>query len=277
MEEEKKQFGKRYGQQPAVNQRRIGISGSTIKMIAVITMLIDHFAAGVLGRYLSVSGIGNLDINNMAGIDQWMDQNATLYGAYNVMRLIGRVAFPIYCFLLVEGFEHTHDRKKYAMRLLLFAAVSEVPFDLVFNGKLLETGYQNVFFTLFFGFAAMTGIRWVEEHGSRAGIFQPFLKLGVIAVCMAAAHFVKTDYAAIGVLCIVVLYLFRKKKVWQITAGCIVFLWELTAPLAFVPIGFYNGERGWKLKYFFYLFYPAHLLLLYLLCIALGVSAYPAM
>ena len=253
-----------------------GISGSTLKLIAVITMIIDHTAAGVLGRYLSVSGIGNLDINNMAAIDQWMGQNAALYGAYNIMRMIGRVAFPIYCFLLVQGFEHTRNRMKYAARLLLFAAVSEFPFDLLFNGKILETGYQNVFFTLFFGLAVMMGLRWLEDNmGGR--MFTPLLYLAVIAAGMEAAQLAKTDYAAIGVLCIIVTYLFRKKKIWQIVSGCIVFSWELTAPLAYIPIAFYNGKRGWNLKYFFYLVYPVHLFLLYVLCMGLGIASYPAM
>lgn len=253
-----------------------GISGSTLKLIAVITMIIDHTAAGVLGRYLFMSGIGSLDINNMAVIDQWMDQNAALYGAYNIMRMIGRIAFPIYCFLLVQGFEYTHNRLKYAARLLLFAAISELPFDLLFKGQILEFSYQNVFFTLFFGLAVMMGLRWIEENlGGR--MFTPLLYLIVIAAGMAAAQLAKTDYAAIGVLCIVVTYLFRKKKIWQIVSGCIVFSWELTAPLAYIPIAFYNGKRGWKLKYFFYLVYPVHLLLLYLLCMGLGVASYPAM
>ena len=253
-----------------------GFSGSTLKLIAVITMIIDHTAAGVLGRYLFMSGIGSLDINNMAVSDQWMDQNAALYGAYNIMRMIGRIAFPIYCFLLVQGFEYTHNRLKYAARLLLFAAISELPFDLLFKGQILEFSYQNVFFTLFFGLAVMMGLRWIEENlGGR--MFTPLLYLIVIAAGMAAAQLAKTDYAAIGVLCIVVTYLFRKKKIWQIVSGCIVFSWELTAPLAYIPIAFYNGKRGWKLKYFFYLVYPVHLLLLYLLCMGLGVASYPAM
>lgn len=253
-----------------------GISGSTLKLIAVLTMIIDHTAAGVLGRYLSVRGIGNLDIQNMAAIDQWMDQNAALYGAYNIMRMIGRIAFPIYCFLLVQGFEHTRNRTKYAARLLLFAAVSELPFDLLFNGKILEFGYQNVFFTLFCGLAVMMGLRWLEESmGGR--MFTPLLYLGVIAAGMAAAQYAKTDYAAVGVLCITVAYLFRKKKIWQIVSGCIVFSWELTAPLAYIPIAFYNGKRGWNLKYFFYLVYPVHLFLLYMLCMGLGIASYPAM
>lgn len=272
------------GSQPSVQQTagktektRRGISGSTLKMIAVVAMLIDHFAAGVLGRYMSLNGIGSLDINDMAGVDLWMDQNAALYTTYNIMRFIGRVAFPIYCFLLVEGFEHTRNKIKYAGRLLIFAAVSEVPFDLLFNGEMLEFGYQNVFFTLFFGLLAMIGLRQIEEREDMQMMLKPLWNLVVIAACMFAAQFAQTDYAAIGVLCITVLYLFRKKKKYQTIAGCVVFLWELTAPLAFIPIWFYNGKRGWNMKYFFYLFYPVHLSLLYLLCMALGVASYPSM
>ncbi len=264
-------------QQLTAQTRKLrGISGSTLKLIAVITMIIDHVAAGVLIRYLFRNGIHDLDINNMSAVNQWMDQNAALFSTYNAMRLIGRIAFPIYCFLLVQGFEYTHNRLKYAARLLMFAAISEIPFDLLFKGQILEFGYQNVFFTLFFGLAVMMGLRWVEENlGGR--LFTPLLNLIVIAAGMAAAQLAKTDYAAIGVLCIVVTYLFRKKKLWQIVSGCIVFSWELTAPLAYIPIAFYNGKRGWKLKYFFYLVYPVHLFLLYLICMGLGIDSYPAM
>lgn len=264
-------------QQLTAQTRKLrGISGSTLKLIAVITMIIDHVAAGVLIRYLFRNGIHDLDINNMSAVNQWMDQNAALFSTYNAMRLIGRIAFPIYCFLLVQGFEYTHNRLKYAARLLMFAVISEIPFDLLFKGQILEFGYQNVFFTLFFGLAVMMGLRWVEENlGGR--LFTPLLNLIVIAAGMAAAQLAKTDYAAIGVLCIVVTYLFRKKKLWQIVSGCIVFSWELTAPLAYIPIAFYNGKRGWKLKYFFYLVYPVHLFLLYLICMGLGIDSYPAM
>ncbi|MDE7311977.1 MAG: conjugal transfer protein TraX [Eubacterium sp.] len=254
-----------------------GISGSTLKLIAVISMVIDHTAAGILGRYLMMSGLGSLDVGNVNEVQQWIVGNAQLFSIYNVMRMIGRIAFPIYCFLLVEGLAHTRNRMKYAGRLLLFAAVSELPFDLLFKGAVLEFSYQNVFFTLFFGVAVMIGIEWAKEQYCDRPAIAAVLTWAVIAAGMAAAQLANTDYAAIGVFCIVVIYLCRKKKVWQIVAGCIVFAWELTAPLAFVPIGFYNGRRGWKLKYFFYLIYPVHLLILYMLCMYLGIASYPAM
>ena len=127
-------------------KERKGISGSTLKIIAIITMLIDHIGAGVLGRLLVVRGM-----NEVADLNAWIDANSTLVITYQMMRFVGRLAFPIFCFLLIEGFEHTHDVKKYALRLLSFCLISEIPFDLLFNGKILEFGYQNVFFTLFIG------------------------------------------------------------------------------------------------------------------------------
>ena len=111
-----------------------GLSGSTLKLIAIITMLIDHIGAAVIARLL-IAGQGS----------------EMLYKIYYAMRAVGRVAFPIFCFLLVEGFFYTGSRKKYALRLFGFALLSEIPFDLAFSGKILEFGYQNVFFTLLIG------------------------------------------------------------------------------------------------------------------------------
>ena len=125
-------------------EKKKGISGSTLKMIAIVTMLIDHIGAAVLARLLMVNGLGELDQTNTDAIMQWLSANGALYWMYTVMRMIGRVAFPIFCFLLVEGFLHTHDVKKYAMRLGLFALLSEIPFDLAFSSKILEFNYQNV-------------------------------------------------------------------------------------------------------------------------------------
>lgn len=140
-------------------KERKGISGSTLKIIAIITMLIDHIGAGVLGRLLVVRGM-----NEAADLNAWIDANSTLVITYQMMRFVGRLAFPIFCFLLIEGFEHTHDVKKYALRLLSFCLVSEIPFDLLFNGKILESGYQNVFFTLFIGLMVMWGFQAVENQ-----------------------------------------------------------------------------------------------------------------
>ena len=95
------------------------LSGSSLKIIAILSMVIDHFAASILynGILLPAAPISQ-------GSPYW-----NLYLVYRAMRTIGRIAFPIFCFLLVEGFFYTSNRKKYALRMLVFALLSEFPFD----------------------------------------------------------------------------------------------------------------------------------------------------
>ena len=123
----------------------------------------------------------------------------------------------------------------------------------------------------------MIGIRAVREKKNWHPLLQLFLLIAVLLAGMAAAELLSTDYASIGVFCIAILYLTHEQRPLQLAVGCIEFWWELPAPLAFLPIAFYNGKRGWNMKYFFYIFYPAHLLLLVLLCYALDLMQYPAM
>ena len=129
-----------------------GISGYWLKLIAVISMLIDHTSAVILEQ---IPGLENPAF---------------------LMRIIGRLAFPIYCFLLVEGFYHTRSRAKYAGRLFLFALISEVPFDLAFSRRMWDFSSNNVFFTLLFGLLVIWGVegikqKFVEEvYGNKAAV-----------------------------------------------------------------------------------------------------------
>lgn len=215
---------------------RCGLSGTALKYIACITMLIDHIGASCIE----------------AGI---------LLAADRVLRYIGRLAFPIFCFLAVEGFLHTHDVKKYVRRLLLFGLLSEVPFDLAFFRTPFAPQHQNVYWTLALGVLAMAGLKRFEKENGLPG-WQGLMWAGG---CAALALAVNTDYHAIGVLIICTLYLTRADRKRQCLAGALLFLFELTAPLAFVLVWFYNGQRGAcspLQKKAFYWFYPVHLLVL---------------
>lgn len=262
-------------------RQKKGLCGSTLKMIAIITMFIDHFAAVILDRYLISKGI--LYISSAEEL--LLPENRTrliIYIIDMVMRLVGRLGFPLFCFLMVEGFHYTRSRTKYAARLLLFAVISEIPFDLAFNMKVLEFTYQNVFFTLFVGLLTIWGldtfITWVggKIQGKIRLLPQTAGVIVITAAGMAAAALMKTDYAATGVLTIAVMFLVHKKsKGWSMAAGCGVLTIsmpiEFTCFLTVLLAAHYNGKRGWNLKYFFYLFYPGHIFLLYLVCRLLGI------
>lgn len=154
-----------------------GIPGSTLKIIAIITMFIDHIGAVVLEGKLSDLGMAQA-MQTQEGLQEFMAQYGVLYLMDMIMRLIGRMGFPIFCFLLIEGFIHTRSRLKYGRNLLLFALISEVPFDLAITrgmgdvpkiGGVLYPYYQNVFFTLFIGLLCMCGYEFVSRHAEEFG------------------------------------------------------------------------------------------------------------
>lgn len=263
-----------------VRGKKKGFSGSTLKLIAITAMFIDHFAAIILDRYLLSIGFGNLTQETIL----WQENRRMLiiYGIDMLMRLIGRLGFPLFCFLLIEGYYHTRSKVKYGVRLAMFALVSEIPFDLGFNSRVLEFTYQNVFFTLFFGFVTIWGIdvfnTWISKKiRGKAGIL--FCVLGTITITAAGAVIVellKTDYASIGVITIVLMYLLHRKSYsGSMALGCLALTVkmpvEFTSFITVPLVAKYNGTRGLKLKYFFYLFYPVHILLLAVVCMVLGI------
>lgn len=222
------------------------LSGSTLKLIAICAMTIDHFAASIIYHGILLPAAPLTE-----GTGAW-----TWYMIYKVMRFIGRIAFPIFCFLLVEGFLHTSNRKKYAFRLFLFALISELPFDLALFNSPIDWGNQNVFFTLTIGLLVI----WTMDSVSKRNLQVPLQLSAILAGCLLA-WFLKTDYDYKGILLIVILYIFRYDRKLRTIAGCVSLLWEAPACLAFIPINLYNGKRGLSLKYFFYAFYPLHLLI----------------
>ena len=248
-------------------QGKRGINSAVLKNIAVVTMLIDHIGAVIMTRLLIRNGLYEAMVNQEA-YTAWMGQNGGMYGIYMAMRIIGRLAFPIYCFLLVEGFKKNHNLNKY----------------LSFSGKAWYPAYQNVFFTLLLGLLVIAGLHLVEQHFAGTTVGKTILRVGLNAVIILTGCVLglvlKTDYDFKGILAITVLYLFRNRKKAQMWAGVIIFLLmdslEMFAALSFILIWFYNGTRGRQNKYFFYFFYPAHLLLLWLVCVAMGIAGIPA-
>ena len=218
------------------------LSGSTLKLLAVLTMLIDHGAICLAAR---------LNIPLLPG------GSLTLY---TLMRGVGRLSFPLFSFLLTEGFRHTRNRLRYGLNLLIFALLSELPFNLLIGGALFYAK-QNVFFTLLLGYLGI----WAAESFREDRKKQLPLLLGLFVI----AFLLRADYGWKGFCFILLLYYLGEFPAVQ-ALGCSALLpWPYAVGLAFLPINLYNGRRGFVrgpvLKYLFYAFYPAHLLLLWLL------------
>lgn len=204
------------------------IDNFTLKMFAVFCMLIDHVGYIFFPKVL-------------------------------VFRAIGRIAFPIFCFLIVEGFFHTRNHLNYLIRLSIFAVLSEIPFDLAFRQTLFDWQHQNVFITLVLG---LISIFCLEEMNTKRLYWLPLILTGCIA------YISHCDYGIGGVILICMFY-FTKETPWVrfLLCGLILYVFwgsfEMYGLIAIIPITFYNGKRGPSTKMFFYWFYPLHLLILY--------------
>lgn len=227
-------------------KRKYGfLSANALKLIAMAAMVIDHASVIFLGPETTV----------------W--------------RSIGRISFPIFAFLIAEGAVHSKNKLKYALRLLVFCFISEVPYDMAFNGSWLEFESQNVFFTLFLGLISVYVLDFLRDR--RLGL------LGVISTfgCGFAAAVLSSDYGFMGVVVITLMYMFNGVKTEARYIGFALsglltgFVYKIPfdfgfissqayAALCFIPLACYNGRRGRKMnKYFFYAFYPGHILILY--------------
>ena len=267
-------------------------SAAVLKWIAIITMTIDHIGAAAIEKWRSADGRPVI----------WRSE--MLMQADILLREIGRIAFPIFCFLLVEGFIHTHSRRQYAVRLLIFGIVSQIPFQLaLYWGDRLRL---NVMFTLLFGLLAIWAVdslfhpdckeeqRIVSGREEQKTVFvieqrnvfstgqfvlRTLAAVLIVLGLLAAAYAARSDYSWGGVLLILVLFLLRKYPVHAAVCGwlCITFYsWvqigfdprlplEVYSFAGFALCLFYNGKRGTQSRYFFYIYYPAHLMVLWLI------------
>ncbi len=238
------------GQEYTKQGRFGGFSASTLKLLAIITMLIDHIGAVVIEK-----GIYYNEYLSKESLNWWYDVDT-------VLRCIGRIAFPIFAFFIVEGFFKTSNVKKYLLRLSIFALISEIPFDLALNGSILEFSKQNVYFTLAIGLGVIVLVQHIPS--------QYYIgRIAVVVVGMVLAHVLHTDYQEEGILIIVLMYVLYRIRLSKEGIGAILIAtemstrWVCLSSVAYALVMFfYNGKKGFSMKYFFYFFYPVHLLIL---------------
>ncbi len=238
--------------------KKFGISGTVLKLIAMFSMFLDHFALIIIknGKLYGYSGeYYQMAIATPEG-QKWLK-------IYEILRLFGMFAFPIFAFLLVEGFIHTSDFWKYFRRVLIMAVFAELPYDLALFNETYNFSRQNTGWTLV---TALLVLYCMKKFRSNTA-----MKWCSVAAGAAAAEFLHFDYGALGIIMMALMYNFRKETLLRVVSGAVLTgvqtyeSWCLGA-LAFIPIYFYNGERGrLRMKWFPYLFYPLHLIVLYLM------------
>lgn len=213
-----------------------------LKIIALISMTFDHFGDAIIGKF-------------------------------TFFNLLGRISFPIFAFQISEGYIHTKNLKKYFIKLVIFAVLSQIPFILFF--KTFSTNFSlDIFFTLLIGLLCI----YIYDKLSN--------KIIGIIICIALiiiSLLIHVDYGAFGVSIILIFYIFKKSKllmsIFYIFA-CILkylpnliiynfhYLYCLSLIFTCIPIIFillYNGKQGKKVKYLLYFYYPIHLFVLYLI------------
>lgn len=238
----------------------------------------DNKKAGLSSAFLHVLAMALMLCDHLWG---------TIVPGNDWLTCIGRIAFPIFAFLTVEGYFHTRNLKKYVLRLLVFALISEIPFNLAMGSSLFYPIHQNVLWTFLISLGL---IHWNEKARANGKLWRRIL-VGVLSILAAsvAGLLAMVDYYHAGILTVLVFYFFRQKKWWS-CIGQVICLWYIhvemlggfgyelelfgetyflvrqgLALLALIPIWLYRGRQGYHSKgfrFFCYAFYPLHLLIL---------------
>lgn len=234
------------------------LTGFGLKWIAIVSMVIDHVGSivmdGLLAPYYNDGFL--MFTEDMP----FLVRNS--FVIKDVCEALGSVAFPIFCFLIAEGFIHSRNGLKYGLRLLVFALLSELPYDLAHYQQPFEPKLQNVMFTLSVGVFTLLALKWLaDRYLERTALLVALSVLTVAAGC-GLAFLVRGEYVFLGVLSICGFYLLRDKGWFRLLAVAPLLVASPWVLLALPALSAYNGQRGRGSKYFFYIFYPAHFLIL---------------
>lgn len=217
-----------------------GINGAQLKYIAFASMFIDHFNKAIITPFLT--GTGPMVIIT------------------TIFDILGRIAFPIFAFMVVEGFFKTKSQWKYLRNLLIFAVISEIPYDMFQSAEFVNTWSQNILWGLALGLFTIMIIDKLKAYIKKRPLWI-FLSLLIVALSSLGSMLISSDYEYYAIIIIYLYYLFYDKRLVASGLGYLVIIKEIYAILGFATVLFYNGEKGKQNKIFNYLFYPVHLLI----------------
>lgn len=229
------------------------LSGAKLKLIAMISMLADHVNKSLIYPYLT-------------------SNRGFLAFVSNLFDIIGRIAFPLFCFFVVEGYFKSRNRRKYLLYLLLFGVISEVPFDMFTTASFFNMNWNNVMFTL----ALVLVTVWIIDilkgkMQDRAKVLWYIVSLLIVAFMCIVSVYLSLDYEHHAILIGYFFYLFHDVRALAVPFGYASMYTEPWSLLGFGLTLTYNDERGKQNKLLNYCFYPAHMLILGILRLRLGI------
>ena len=231
------------------------LSGAQLKWIAVLSMIADHVGSCLLRKWYVLSNYTIVASQNTGG-------RIALEWAIRLCDIFGSVAFPLFCFLLAEGFAHSRSPGAYAGRMAVFAVLSEIPFNLAHKMRIFYPALQNVMFTLTVSILTLWAASVTDEK-YRGTKWQLPVRCGVVLLGMGLAFLIRGEYVFLGVLAAALFYYLREYRYLRLAAFLPLAIPSLWSLLAVPAVLAYNGKRGRQSKAFFYVFYPAHFLILY--------------
>ena len=216
-------------------------NGAQLKYLAFMSMLIDH-------------------VNN-ALITPILEGEGFLLHLSNIFSILGRIAFPIFVFFIVEGFLKTSNRKKYLITLLIFGVISEVPFDMFTSRTYFEPYWNNMMFTLALCIITIWAIDSLKEKIDKK-IFWYAVSIIIVVIFCFLAMKLNLDYDYHAIIIAYLFYIFYDKPILGAGLGYLSIIKELYSFIGFAVTVTYNGERGRQYKWLNYFFYPVHILIL---------------
>lgn len=232
------------------------ISVNALKIAGIVLMTMYFFSLTVVQRgLLPIADYTAEELNELLSADP---QAMLWAGVGSVMSVIGIMSLPIFAYLLVQGVEHTASIQRYILTVLVFAVISEVPYDLATSGQVWDWSSQNSLWTVFVALVML----WLMHTFQGKGMLPVVLDILIAAAGCFWAILLNALFGGGFVLIVAILYLLRERKAAGCLLGVLVSLLYTSAPLGFIPVAMSSGRRRpWKLwaKYACYAFYPVML------------------
>ena len=248
------------------HRKKLFMTSTSLKVFTAVTLFCYYFSTAVLQR--SLLGADRLSIGAMRDLLRTDSGAMSLAGAASFLQLVGGLGLPVAAFLLAEGFVHTKDLRRYLLRLLGFALLSEIPYDLAMSGRWVDLGEQNLLFSLAVGLILLYGLRLFE---GKPGLACRLAQAAILAASVLWSMLLRSEFGFFLLVMAAVYYLMRDRKGLRILMGCAMSVMYVTAPLSGYVLWLYEGGKGKEVpRLLFYGLYPVLLLALAALRAAIG-------